>query len=216
MSFLGHDTIITGSMAAGSIRYWAAAVAAGKLLIDPFETHLRLRHSHHRYSVLGPNGVQELSVAIAGESRNNATAMRDVLINEHGNWRRLHWGALYSAYGQTPYFDYVADDLSRVINGMQTHLLEYNRQMCEVIIDVMDLPVEVEYAAEPIGIVAGATDLRGIIGAKRGDNLPIDNVPYYQQWSQRYGFVPDLSILDLIMNMGREGIYTLIKMVKKD
>lgn len=215
MAFLGHNTLITGSMAAGSIRYWAAAVAAGKVIIDPFETHLRLRHSHHRYSILGPNGVQELSVAIAGGSRNNATAMRDVLISEHGNWRRLHWGALYSAYGQTPYFDYMADDLSRVINGTQTHLLDFNRQMCEVIVDVMDLPVIVEYATEPLVDTTDVTDLRGKIDTKRGDCLPIDDVPYYQQWSHRHGFVPGLSMLDLMMNMGCEGIYTLIKMIKK-
>lgn len=212
MAFLGHHTLITGSMAAGSIRYWAAAVAAGRVVIDTDETHLRNRHSHHRYSVLGPNGVQDLSVAIAGGSRNNATAMRDVLISEHGDWRRMHWGALYSSYGRTPYFDYVADDLHRVIHGTQTHLLDFNHQMCEVVIEVMDLPVVMEYAPQPME--HDAADLRGRMDTKLGDSLPITDVPYYQQWSDKHGFTPGLSILDLMMNMGREGIVTLINMVK--
>ena len=51
------------------------------------------------------------------------------------------------------------------------------------------------------------------MGLKRGDRLALANVPYYQMWSQRRGsFTPALSILDLLMNEGREGIFTLLKM----
>ena len=57
-------------------------------------------------------------------------------------------------------------------------------------------------------------DLRGKIDGKRGDNLPIIDVPYYQLWATRHGFVPRLSILDLLMNEGRAGILTLMRMVK--
>ena len=50
---------------------------------------------------------------------------------------------------------------------------------------------------------------------KKNDTLPIDNVPYYQMWTAKSGFCPDLSILDLMMNMGREGIFTLMKMAER-
>ena len=209
--------IVMGSMCAASVRCYAAALKAGNLLVDLDERRLPLRHSHHRYRIDGPNGVQTLTVPLVGSTNNMTTPLRDVLISEHGDWRRLHWGALYSAYGRSPYFDYVADDLSRVINGTQRYLHEFNAQLHEVIVDFMDLPLVTRYVD---GIEAqdqaSIDDLRGRIAMKKPDALPIDNVPYYQMWTAASGFLPDLSILDLMMNMGREGIFTLMAMTSKE
>ena len=204
-----------GSMCAASVRCYAAALKAGVLLIDLDERHLPLRHSHHRYRIDGPNGVQTLTVPLVGSTNNMMTPLRDVLISEHGDWRRLHWGALFSAYGRSPYFDYVADDLSRVIHGSQRYLHEFNRQLHEVIVDFMDLPLLTRYPTSTEIKTEGETlDLRGRIAMKKDDTLSIGNVPYYQMWTTKSGFCPDLSILDLMMNMGREGIFTLLEMAE--
>ena len=206
----GSTAVVMGSMCAANVRCYAAALKAGVLVVDLDERHLPLRHSHHRYCIDGPNGLQTLTVPLVGSTNNMMTPLRDVLISEHGDWRRLHWGALYSAYGRSPYFDYVADDLSRVINGSQRYLHEFNAQLHEFIVDFMDLPLETRYLKDRLGEdVEGMTDLRGRIAMKKPDTLPIHNVPYYQMWSH---FTPDLSILDLMMNMGREGIFTLLEM----
>lgn len=205
-----------GSMCAGSVRCYAAAVKAGTLLVDLDERRLPLRHSHHRYRIDGPNGLQTLTVPLVGATNNMAAPLRDVLISEHGDWRRLHWGALYSAYGRSPYFDYVADDLSRVIHGNQRYLHEFNSQLHEVIVDFMDLPLVTRYVGSSDLRDTGcceALDLRGRIAMKRPDDLPITDVPYYQMWTATSGFVNDLSILDLMMNMGREGVITLTQML---
>jgi len=207
--------VIMGSMCAASVRCYAAALKAGTLLVDLDEIHLPLRHSHHRYRIDGPNGPQTLTVPLVGSTNNMVTPLRDVLISEHGDWRRLHWGALYSAYGRSPYFDYVADDLARVIHGSQRYLHEFNRQMHEVIVDFMDLPISTSYRVGD-GTNAGVLDLRGRIGMKKPDTLPIDDVPYYQMWTASGGFAPGMSILDLMMNMGREGIFTLMEMCGTD
>ena len=201
-----------GSMCAASVRCYAVALKAGTLLIDLDERRLPLRHSHHRYLIDGPNGVQTLTVPLVGSTNNMMTPLRDVLISEHGDWRRLHWGALYSAYGRSPYFDYVADDLSRVIHGKQRYLREFNDQLHQVIVDFMDLPL----ATAPVtGVTAvDAIDLRGRIGMKKKDALAIDDVPYYQMWPGQDGFKPGLSVLDLMMNLGREGIITLMAMAE--
>ena len=207
-------TVVMGSMCAASVRCYAAALKAGTLLVDLDERRLPLRHSHHRYRVDGPNGLQTLTVPLVGATNNMMTPLRDVLISEHGDWRRLHWGALYSAYGRSPYFDYVADDLSRVIHGSQRYLHDFNRQMHEVIVDFMDLPLETRYLEQGGDAAAADEDLRGRIGMKKPDALPINDVAYYQMWTGRDGFQADLSILDLMMNMGREGIFTLMAMTR--
>ena len=201
-----------GSMCAASVRCYAAALKAGHLMVDLDELRLPLRHSHHRYRIDGPNGLQTFTVPLVGSTNNMMTPLRDVLISEHGDWRRLHWGALFSAYGRSPYFDYVADDLSRVIHGQQRYLHDFNAQLHQVVVDFMDLPINTCYGAGEKG-VENVVDLRGRIAMKKSDTLAIANVPYYQMWTAvREGFAPDLSILDLMMNLGREGIFTLMKM----
>lgn len=209
-----NKPIIMGSMAAGSVRCYAAMLQAGKVIVDPDERRLPLRHSHHRYLVEGPNGVQRLTIALEGRTNAMPVAMKDVRISEHGNWRHLHWGALYSAYGKSPYFDYITDDLQAIIAGNQTSLLEFNTQLQNLIIDFLDLPIEIETHSIDAETLATATDLRGKIAGKKPDTLPIADVPYYQVWATRHGFQPGLSILDLLMNTGRESIYTLLKMLK--
>lgn len=199
-------------MAAGSTRYWAAAVHAGRVVVDTGEQRLPLRHSHHRYDICGPNGVQTLTVPLVADTHNMAAPMRDVRISEHAHWRRVHWGALYSAYGKTPYFDYVADDLQRIIGGSQHFLLDFNRQMQELITDFMVLPVAFEYKPVDANLLGEAVDMRQILGAKKCDGRQLPDVAYYQLWQDRFGFVPHLSIIDLMMNTGREGLLTLTQM----
>lgn len=197
-------------MATGSFRYWAAAVQAGHIIIDTEECRLPLRHSHHRYPICGPNGVQTLTIPVVAETHTMATPMHDVRISEHGNWRRVHWGALYSAYGKTPYFDFVADDLHSIIYGSQGFLIDFNRQLQELIVDFMALPVAFEYKPVDANVLVDAIDMRQALGAKKCGNQQLPDVNYYQLWQDRFGFVPGLSIIDLMMNTGREGLFTLI------
>ncbi len=209
-----HKPIVMGSTTAGSVRCYAAMLAAGRVYIDPLERHLPLRHSHHRYLVEGPNGVQKLTVALTAGTNAMPVPMQEVTISEHGNWRHLHWGALYSAYGKSPYFDYIAPDLKAVIDGGQRSLLELNTQLQQLIIDFLDLPIHIVTTPITPAILAQSIDLRGRLGGKKPDGLPIANVPYYQLWATRFGFQPGLSILDLLMNCGREAVYTLRDMVQ--
>ena len=207
-------------MCAGDVRCYAAMVKAGEVVIDATERHLPLRHSHHRYVIDAPNGAVTLTVPLVGSTNAMPVMMRDVLVSEHGNWRHLHWGALFSSYGKSPYFDFVATELQHIIiDGRQQCLLDLNMALHNLIVDFMDLPIttRVAYSDEEIAaaIAGGVLDLRGKIGGKRCDALPIDDVPYYQMWtSRRCTFQPRLSILDLLMNEGREGIIPLLKMVK--
>lgn len=212
--------MLIGSMTAGNVRCYAAMVKAGKVVIDATERHLPLRHSHHRYVIDAPNGAVKLTVPLEGSTNAMPVMMRDVMVSEHGNWRHLHWGALFSSYGKSPFFDFVADDLHRIIaQGNQQRLLELNMELHHLVVEFMDLPIVTSVATTQdeveMALDNGACDMRGKMGGKKGDSLPIDNVPYYQMWSQRHGgFTAGLSILDLLMNEGREGVFTLLKMAK--
>ena len=178
-------SLLMGSMCAGDVRCYAAMVKAGEVVIDATEQHLPLRHSHHRYLIDAPNGSVKLTVPLEGSTNAMPVMMSDVLISEHGNWRHLHWGALFSSYGKSPFFDFIANDLHKIIiQGSQKHLLDFNMELHQLIVEFMDLPIvtTVVTSQEELdnALQSGFHDLRGKMGGKRGDRESIDNVPYYQ------------------------------------
>ena len=209
---LSSPPVALSSHCAGSVRYYAAAVQAGAVAIDDCQTRLPLRHSHHRYVIDGPNGAQQLTVPIVASTATLSTPLRDVRIAEHGNWRRLHWGALFSAYGRSPYFDYIADELEPIIMGRQTFLLDLNMAIHHLVVDFMDLPLHTTLLSALPAAPVGDLDWRAATSLRHGDGLDVRDVPYYQVWNARYGFRPAMSILDMAMNLGREGILTLKEM----
>ncbi|MBP5498628.1 MAG: WbqC family protein [Muribaculaceae bacterium] len=215
MDFSGeHNEVIVGSCCAGSVRYYALLLASGNVWVDDGEQKLPLRHSHHRYRILGPNGIQTLTVPLVSSTNAMSVSMRDVEISNHGKWRHLHWGALYSSYGKTPYFDYIAPDLERlIVKGDQRFLLDFNMELDALIVEFADLAIHTHLLG--VNKPLNAKDFRGRIAGKRPDNLPIANVQYSQLWADRYGFTPDLSILDLVMNCGRESVFTLMEMTRE-
>ena len=206
--------IVIGSMTAPSVRCFAAMLAARTVYVDPQQRHLPLRHSHHRYTILGPNGVQQLSIPLVGSTKAMPVPMQQVRISEHARWRHLHWGAIFSAYGSTPYFPYIADDLQQLIlDDSDPSLLHFNQRLTQLIIEFLDLPITIEIL--PSGSLDEEYyDLRNRLGTKRPDGLPIVDIPYHQLWADRHGFQPGLSILDLLMNCGRESIFTLMSMAQ--
>lgn len=138
-------------------------------------------------------------------------AMRDIRISDHGEWRHLHWRALVSAYGESPFFDYYADDLRPFFERRWTFLFDFNldiaRTMCSLLDVRPNIAVGDHYASadEPC-----TRDFREAIRPKHP--LPDDDFcpqPYYQVYAAKHGFIPNLSILDLLFNEGPEGILYL-------
>ena len=63
----------------------------------------------NRCIIASPNGALALTIPVTHDE--GKTLMRDIRISDHGNWRRLHWNALQTAYGESPFFEYYADEL---------------------------------------------------------------------------------------------------------
>lgn len=202
---------VFGSTYLGSVQYYAAMLAAEQPLIHSSQQSVPNLWGHNHCRICGPNGVQQLVIPIEKDNYCSDTLMRDVVISEHGNWRHQHWGALFSSYGKTPFFDYIADDLQRIINGNQHYLLDLNMQLHELVVDFLDLPIRCQLTND---IPQQASDWRKCVGGKNDAKQIAHNEPYYQLWADRFGFVPNLSIIDLLCNTGREAVFTLINMTQ--
>ena len=158
----------------------------------------------NRTLIATERGVQALTIPI---EHNGSQAMRDVRISEHGNWRHLHWNALVSAYRKSPFFDYYADDLRPFYEQPIEFLADFNEGLQRTVLTALDLePRFVRTNAYKATPDADTLDLRQVIShTHAADHDPrFKSVPYYQVFAHKHGFLPNLSILDLLFNMGPE------------
>lgn len=182
----------------GSVRRYAAMAAFGNAVTDSSRRFNKREKDTHRCSISGPNGIQRLTVPLEKPAEWHSTRLSDVRVSTHGEWWNVHWGAISSAYGRTPFFEYYADDLLPAFSGKIESLMELDDMIDRFCRRVLGIPMPEEFPAE--------TTTR---------ELPeIIDTPYYQIWADRYGFIPDLSVLDLIFNMGPEAPLILQRMVK--
>lgn len=144
------------------------------------------------------------------------TPMHSVLISDHGNWRHQHWQAIVSAYQSSPYFEYYADEFSAVFHqplttadGLPLRLVDFNASLRDFILDALGLcpTIEVNTGRYIDGAsVPAGTDFRETIRPKLpySADSTFRPAPYYQVFAQRHGFLPNMSIIDLLFNMGPE------------
>ncbi len=166
----------------------------------------------NRCVIATANGTQTLTVPI---ERYDGTKcpMRDIRISDHGNWRHLHWNALVSAYGETPFFEFYADDLRPFFEKRHTFLFDLNLDIMHTMCQLLNVRPQVTLSEQYIVLPSeddAVVDFREAIRPKHPlPDADFNPTPYYQVRAQRHGFLPNLSILDLLFNEGPEGIFYL-------
>ena len=179
------------------------------VVVEQYDNFLKQTY-RNRYIIATANGVQALTIPVE-KGDTDKCLIRDVRISDHGNWRRLHWNALATAYGDSPFFDYYVDDLRPFYEQRFAFLLDFNMQMTAKLCELLDITPNISLSEEYVkDVESGVDDFREVIRPKHpmpdADFIP---KPYYQVYAQRHGFIPNLSILDLLFNMGNEALFYL-------
>lgn len=162
-----------------------------------------------------------LSLTIPTESNKGEKCLvRDIRISDHGNWRHLHWNALQSAYRQSPFFEYYADDFWPFYEKKYTFLFDFNEQLRQLVCQLVGIAPRVGLTTQYLHELPLAdTDFRALIHPKNSYAAMLPGyvqTPYYQVFRSRHGFLSDLSIVDLLFNMGPESIFVLRDSINKD
>ena len=184
----------------GPVQWYQKLYRADSVIIDADETFMKQSFRNRCY-IAAANGVQALTVPIE-----RARLTRDVRISDHGDWRRVHWNAITSAYGESPFFEYYQDDLRPFYERHWDFLFDFNEAIRQVVCDLIDIHPSLSVVRG----YEGTTDYRTAINPKHpGPDTDFQPKPYYQVYAARYGFQPNLSVLDLLLNMGPESIFYL-------
>lgn len=210
-------TVLLSTAYLAPVQYYSKIVSSETVYLEQCENYIKQTY-RNRCSILSANGIMNLSIPI--ESLGGEKCLiRDVCIAEHGNWRHLHWNALISAYNSTPFFEYYRDYFEPFYEKRYKYLFDFNEELREMICGLLDIDTSnIKYTENfVVEVKSEQTDFRNMISPKVDLSMDVDFVAesYYQVFDQRFGFQPNLSIVDLLFNMGNESLIVLNKSNKK-
>lgn len=178
----------------GPVGYFAVFQRSFKMCLELHEHYVKQTYRNHCL-IYGANGPLRLTVPVVHTGKH--VKMKDVRISYGYNWQKLHWQSLVSAYRSSPFFEFYEDAFAPFYHSKFNFLCDFNEQLIRAVLEMMHLPTEFTYTTEYTERFDGE-DLRSA-------PFHLSNHEQYPQvFADKHGFLPNLSILDLLFNMGNE------------
>lgn len=178
-----------------------------EVVLEQFENFPKQTY-RNRTNIYGANGKLSLIIPIHHTGKR---CIKDIEISYAEDWQKLHWKSIKNAYQSSPYFEYYEDKLEKIFSEKPKFLLEFNLTALEIILKILKSEKEYFFTEEYIKSPE-INDFRDHFSAKNESEYQMDE--YYQTFSDKLGFIKDLSIIDLICNIGPESA-TYIKNITK-
>lgn len=190
----------------GNIAHFSAIVQAESVTFEMFD-HYQKQTFRNRCYIATANGPLLLNIPIKhsssgkrGERDKKHQLYRDVKIENAFPWKKQHWKSIQIAYRSSPFFEFYEDDLAPLFESEDDHLMPFNQKCFEVICDLLGLKISSGYTTSYQKSISEKKDLRSLVEAKKSFSTSFE--PYTQVLESQHGFLPNLSILDLLFNEG--------------
>ncbi len=169
------------------------------VLLEAHE-HYEKQSYRNRCEILTSNGKLSLSIPLKKKSDKELVSQKEISYAE--NWQINHWRTITSAYKNSPYFEYFEDEFKVFYTDRFELLFDYNLQLIQLVLKLLKIKKEIKITSEFNQTFSGI-DLRTKIHPKNTEEITgVPTSPYHQVFSDKFGFIKNLSIIDLLFNEG--------------
>jgi len=190
-----------------SIPYFMLIAKADEICIEIHETYPKQTY-RNRCEIYSANGKLSLTIPVV-KVEGNHTKTLDIAISDHQNWQIIHWRAIESAYAKSPYFLYYSDELKPFFEVPASNLIRFNTVLLEKLMEIVGLYKIVNFTGKYERNAVGKQDFREMMTPRKPFSM-FGFKPYHQVFEYRNGFLPGLSIIDLLFNAGPETLQILL------
>jgi hypothetical protein len=183
-----------------SISHFAVMAQSDKIVFE-MEDNFQKQTNRNRMYIYSPNGIQMLNIPIKHSSSANQKT-RDIRLETAFDWQKQHFKSLEAAYRNSPFFEFFEDDIKPIFEKRHTFLMDLNLQTIEIAAKCLGIKFEFiqteEYFRTPL-----QTDFRSLVNGKK-DSSSFESYP--QVFEEKFEFINNLSVLDLLFNEGRHAL----------
>ena len=194
----------------GPIQYYAKLIVAENMLMERFE-HYPKQTYRNRCVIYGANGPQILSIPVT-KGQQLKIYTRDIQIDNTANWKKIHFKAIESAYRCAPFYQFNIDDLAPFYERKYELLYDFNLDLINTICQLLEVKIQITGTEQyNKGVTENCIDFREKIHPKLPVSPEFSPPVYRQVFEPKGGFMPNLSIIDLIFNTGPDAKKLLLE-----
>jgi hypothetical protein len=190
--------VIFTSMYLPPLEFFVNACLTDKIVIEACENFSKQTY-RNRCSIYSANGKTDLSIYLE-KCRRNHLPLKEVRISYTQPWNKIHWRAIVSAYNNSPFFMYYQDNFEKFYKQEYKWLLDYNTQILALCLKLLRMEKKISFTEEYFHQYSGETDFRDQYNTSKPS--AINFIKYPQVFDYKDGFIPNLSIIDLLFNRG--------------
>lgn len=183
------------------IEYFSAILNSSICRIEQFENYQKQSY-RSRCHIYSANGILSLVIPVM---RNNghSVPVRDIRIDYSKSWQQQHWMAIISAYSKSPFFEFYQDDFIPFYTTQEKFLFDFNLKLTALLLNLVGIKRELILTD---CFESHELDFRETIHPKKPRVIQNKNGQYLQVFAHKYGFLANLSIVDLLFNEGPNSV----------
>ncbi len=198
----------------GPVQYFARLVREKEIILEGHDGYIKQTY-RNRCKITGANGALTLSIPVK-RVRGTKNLFRDVRIDYETPWNKIHWKSLQAAYASSPFFEFFVDDMVGFYEQRFDFLMDLNVRVLEKTLHGLGLEIPFSMT-DSFHEISGDDDPRKFIHPKL-DAAKADPgfipLAYHQVFKENHGFMPNLSILDLLFNEGPGSLTVLLNSLR--
>ena len=192
----------------GNIAYYRKLMQYDEILLEAKENFVKSTY-RNRFEIANPDGILVLSIPVLGGKSKKNTYLNTKIAHEH-KWLKNHWTSLCNCYRSSPYFEFFEEEFYAIFSKEYEYLFEWNKDLFDLMNKSMNLNLNYSFTESFEKQPEDKDDFRSHFKPQSKGSLP-ENFRYIQVFEEKTGFLPNLSIVDLLFNYGPAGKEFLIQ-----